>query len=62
MCRRDVVRKGWKGLRKSTQVNQGLSTLEELNWIYLHKESKRGGGVDHIMINPKLGDFLASKK
>jgi hypothetical protein len=60
MSRRDVLRKGWKGLRKAYQVNQGLMVLSELDWLHVHHEPKKGGGIDHIMLNPKLKSFFTN--
>lgn len=53
---RTIKRRGWANLRSSDQVDQGLSFLEDLNWLkVLEVKSNRGGGrCEVIRLNPKL--------
>ncbi len=52
---RDVHQKGWANLSDRNQVAEGLSLLEELNWVRKHTDTETGGRPKEVYtVNPKV--------
>ena len=52
---RDVHQKGWANLSDRNQVAEGLSLLEELNWVRKHTDTETGGRPKEVYtVNPMV--------